>query len=174
MSTYIKGIEKLIEEAVTEKTFSLKSVTRIKKLMKNYKEQVEINKNKTETIENRDERIKSLERGITELNTQVAKSQTKINKQKTRVKDLKKRELKMDLLDQKVLNSAERRIDVISMFNTVFRNTIVRETVQKTVPVLHPASDGDQYGNNKSGEFVEDRAVTENKEVVETTEVEEN
>lgn len=145
MDTYKEKLDAIVEEVVTEKTFSLEVVNRIKALKDEFevlqnnhkKSQEDLKEEKKahrETIEERD----ILKLALEEFSKQLE------NMQK-REKDVSVRELKQSLVEQRAEFSDRNTQNIYNLAALVFRNpTFVTETQEDSVHVPHINPNGTQ------------------------------
>lgn len=138
-------LSNLIDKMVQEKTFSLDALTAIQKLRESA---LEMERTIALLREDREaQRIvgEELNRKLHEANLQLANIAI-------REKSVEEREAKIFALEKSeaVANAKSSTLD--SMFDRIFRNTIVRETINRDVPLTR------SYGNN-AGDTVERHQV---------------
>lgn len=130
-------LDQAIQNLVTEKTLSAEALEALKNI-------VDENKRLKSSQQLSEETIARLNQMVRDLAAQVSELTTQEGAVKAREVAVTEREKEIQKLEFTAQYAELRRNDVIDMFRTVFRNPIVRTTVQKT----HiSAPNKDQYGN---------------------------
>lgn len=124
-----KELTELINEIITQKTFSADALEGIQRL-----------RAKAESLERELEKVNSdfdmhkrAAAAIKEGYEQLREENTRL---KTRCENIEARELAQNINDVKLICANEKQSLVLSMFNTVFKNTTVRESVLKNETML--------------------------------------
>jgi hypothetical protein len=121
---YETKINQIIDEAVENKTFSLEIITKIKTL----KDDFDVLTEKYDRLEKMyDEKSKAYE----ELYLKNRQTEDKLEHYINREGELVKRESQNEINDLKLKHEQEKSLLVKEMFNTVFRNPVVRESVYR-------------------------------------------
>jgi organic radical activating enzyme len=127
---YKKQIEEIIETALTEKTFSLEIIEKIKSLRDGFAEAIEKNKELEEDL-----RKLRAEHSVTV--EKLSKTKLTLEECQIREAELVKREKEQDKKDYELEFQKKRAEEVKELFGIVFRNPTLKESVYKntTVPI---------------------------------------
>lgn len=154
---YKEKIDKIVEEALSDKTFSLEVVQRIKQL-KDDLESLEAEKEKlTEKLELSDKNyheVKALLAKKTEEHDVL--SQT-VEEWEKREEGLIKRETKVELVEQRANMEAASRTEIKELVGLLFKNPVVRKT--RLVGHVTPNSTPGSYPNISSTNDVEEEST---------------
>lgn len=125
---YIKKVNEVIEEALTEKTFNLEIIGKIKDIRDELAKLQESDKTKDEVI-----RVANIEIG--KFKTALDTMSAKCIEYEKREKDLSAGEKILYQKEQTAANEKAKCELAVDLFKTVFRNTEVRENIYKNVQV---------------------------------------
>lgn len=149
--TFQEEVNKLIEKALVEKTFSLEIVEQIKKMRDDY---ISMEASLKSSKENNDNLFKRNQELETENTTLKARDVNVSSREKV----VKEKEDKQALEELKLQNAIESKKEIKELFGIVFKNPVVRSNVYKntSVPV---AQNG--YVSNLSGSESENSTIEE-------------
>lgn len=126
--TFQEEVNKLIEKALMEKTFSLEIVDQIKRMRDDYI-----------SMETSLERTTELNKGLVKINTELSEQNNKLTAHdedvSSREKVVKEKEDKQALETLKLQHAIEGKKDIKELFGIVFKNPVVRSNVYKNTSV---------------------------------------
>lgn len=140
MENYKKKIEEILAQTLTEKTFSLEIVDKIKTLKDDFESSQKL-------IDSLREKSLHNEKMITNLEERNTKLQELVNSYTIREKEISDKEKKLEKTNYELQFQTKRGDEIKELFGIVFKNPIVREGVYKT-------------GNNNNDYFNETKTVT--------------
>ena len=132
---YKDKISDIVEEALTEKTFSLEIVTKIKTLKDDFEKL-------TVTNEGQGRRITDLEMENKSIHAINEKLLAENNAYKAREDELEKKEKAADKVIYELEFQKKRGDEIKELFGVVFKNPVVRETAYKNGSVPVPGNNG--------------------------------
>ena len=149
MNTHSQKIDDIISEVITEKTFSLEIVEKIKSLRDDFGKEV----TKNETLEKTNADLISANNN---LGTQVSKLTAEVQTFKVRETSIAEKEKMLEKNEYELIFQKQRAEEIKQLFGIVFKNPTIRETVYRnsTVPV---ANNG--YVQSMSGSENENKTV---------------
>lgn len=127
-----KDLIKMIEKLVEEKTFSLEGAKAIAEL----KSLADLNESKLKEYETR---INTYRREVEEYKAKIDRSTRTIEEYQKREKSIEDREKSMNEYNIRVAVAEARHGVLYDVFNTIFKNTIVREDIQKRAVTATPS-----------------------------------
>ena len=134
---YQKKVSDIIELALTEKTFSLEVINKIKQLRDDVISLSNMNEQANKTIEDlRKEKI--------ETNNLLEKATNRLANIETRETELVKKEKEQEKLRYELGFQKQRADEIKSLFDTVFRNPVILRS--KMVGHVTPPNPSNSYG----------------------------
>ena len=136
---YQAKIQSIIEAAMTEQTFSLEIINRIKELNDGFisaTKEIEVLEKKLQTV---------LENNGT-LNAQLCNANTKLRTFEERESKLIEREKSADRLEWERNSATSSKQEIKELVSMVFRNPVLKFNQSGNLP-----NGVDQYGNSRSG-----------------------
>ncbi len=124
MEKYKEKIEEVLTQALTEKTFSLEIIEKIKSLRDGFIQNENIIKQQIIKIE-------ELSKQNSEITSYNIKLQNIVESYETREKDLEQKEKKSDKVLYELDFQKKRADEIRELFQIVFKNPVVRETAYK-------------------------------------------
>lgn len=134
---YQKKVSEIIELALTEKTFSLEVIDKIKSLRDDV---ISL----SEKLEQANKTIEDLRKEKTEINFLLNKANEKLSNIDTRETELIKKEKEQEKLRYELSFQQQRANEIKELFSTVFRNPVILKSATKQTPY------GGQNGNYPS------------------------
>jgi len=126
MENYKEKIDEVLDQALTEKTFSLEIIEKIKSLHDGFA-------SSQETIKQNNETIKLLNENATKANQEINKLSTLVSQYETREIELASKEKVAEKQAYELEYQKNRANEIKELFQIVFKNPVVRENVYKNL-----------------------------------------
>ena len=141
MTTAVEEINVLIEKAVNEKTFSLEALDSIKRMRDDFKA-IE------DTYQRTEEAYRKQSAEMSNIQSENISLKEKAGDVTRREKEVEKKEKEIYIMELNLKHAEQRREDISHMFETVFRNTTIRESVTR----YGSKSSNNGYANENTNE----------------------
>lgn len=125
MEKYQQKIDEVLTQVLTEKTFSLEIIEKIKSL----KDGFEAN---TELVNELDERLKFTTKQNEELRTNLSDTNSKLDAYIKRESEIKTKEIALDKTNYELDFQKKRADEIKELMMIVFKNPVVRSNVYKS------------------------------------------
>lgn len=150
MSTKREEINKLVDDLIVEKTFSLEIVEKIKKMRDDF---LAMEEKEKQTSERNSELTTQNSKLVEENNRLKAHDEGVTNREKV----VAEKEAKQALQDLKLEHAVDKHKEMKELLGIVFKNPVVRETAYKNtnVPVAQNGYVSNFAGSESEGKTVE-------------------
>lgn len=146
---YKSKVDEILEQALTEKTFSLEIVEKIKALRDDFKTVSDKNEELTKSLNDKIVTITSLTNTNNSLNLELTAY-------KYRERAISDAEKKADKINYELVFQTQRANEIKELFGIVFKNPVVRENAYKTIST--PVS-SNGYVNTYTGTDNESKTI---------------
>lgn len=154
---YKDKIDKIVEEALSDKTFSLEVVQRIKQLKDDLEELENKKEELTEKLELSDKNYQEVKALLTKKTEEHDVLFQTVEEWEKREAGLIKRETKMELVEQRANMEAASRSEIKELVGLLFKNPVVRKT--KLVGHVTPSATQGGYPVINSTNDVEEESI---------------
>ncbi len=125
---YVEKIEEILNETLTEKTFNLEIIGKIKTLKDDFQALQETNKKQEDLLTERYRQIEVLTGEKTKLTAKVEGFEKREHEISLKEKELDKNKYELEF-------QRNRAIEIKELFGIVFRNPVIKESAFRTVPI---------------------------------------